>query len=42
MVTGLTYQFQGWLASLMGNPRRRRTATAAMTMVFILITQRRT
>ena len=39
MVTGLTYQFQGWLASLMGNPRRRRTVIAAMTMVFILITQ---
>ncbi len=25
MVTALTYQFQGWLASLMANPRRRRT-----------------
>ena len=25
MVTALTYQFQGWLASLMSNPRRRRT-----------------
>src|SRR5262249_39783268 len=25
MITALTYQFQGWLASLMTNPRRRRT-----------------
>ena len=25
MITALTYQFQGWLASLMSNPRRRRT-----------------
>ena len=25
MVTALTYQFQGWLASLMANKRRRRT-----------------
>ena len=25
MVTALTYQFQGWLAALMSNPRRRRT-----------------
>jgi hypothetical protein len=39
MVTGLTYQFQGWLASLMSNPRRRRTVVAVMTMAFVLITQ---
>ena len=25
MVTGITHQFRGWLASLMVNPRRRRT-----------------
>ena len=37
MVTGLTYQFQGWLASLMSNPRRRRTVVMAMTMIFVLI-----
>ena len=26
-LTALTYQFQGWLAALMSNPRRRRTNT---------------
>ena len=31
MVTALTYQFQGWLASLMSNPRRRRTVIVAAT-----------
>ncbi len=39
MVTALTYQFQGWLASLMSNPRRRRTVIVATTMIFILIVQ---
>jgi hypothetical protein len=39
MVSALTYQFQGWLASLMSNPRRRRTVIVAMTAAFILITQ---
>jgi ABC-2 type transport system permease protein len=38
-VTGLTYQFQGWLASLMSNPRRRRTVIVVVTMAFILIFQ---
>ena len=36
MVTALTYQFQGWLASLMSNPRRRRTVIVVSTMVFVL------
>ncbi len=39
MVTALTYQFQGWLASLMSNPRRRRTVIVATTMIFVLIVQ---
>ena len=30
-VTALTYQFQGWLASLMTNPRRRRTVIVVVT-----------
>ncbi len=39
MVTALSYQFQGWLASLMTNPRRRRTVIVVTTTVFVLIFQ---
>jgi hypothetical protein len=39
MVTALTYQFQGWLASLMSNPRRRRTVIVGATAVFVLLAQ---
>jgi hypothetical protein len=39
MVTALTYQFQGWLASLMSNPRRRRTVVVATTALFVLASQ---
>jgi hypothetical protein len=39
MVTALTYQFQGWLAAMMSNPRRRRTVIVVMTMAFVLIFQ---
>jgi hypothetical protein len=39
MVTAVTYQFQGWLASLMANPRRRRTVIVLVTIVFVLICQ---
>ena len=39
MVTGVTYQFQGWLATLMNNPRRRRTVVAGATALFILMFQ---
>lgn len=39
MVTALTYQFQGWLATLMSNPRRRRTVVMTATFLFILIFQ---
>lgn len=39
MVTALTYQFQGWLASLMSTPRRRRTVIVFVTGGFILLCQ---
>src|SRR5262249_46235131 len=39
MVTGLTYQFQGWLAALMSNPRRRRTVIVMATALLILLAQ---
>jgi hypothetical protein len=39
MVTALTYQFQGWLASLMVNKRRRRTIIVVVTAVFIVLCQ---
>jgi hypothetical protein len=38
-VTALTYQFQGWLASLMVNPRRRRTVIVVATMALVLMSQ---
>lgn len=39
MVSAITYQFQGWLASLMNDPRRRRTIIVGATMAFVLIFQ---
>ncbi|HZZ78686.1 MAG TPA: hypothetical protein VFE62_09215 [Gemmataceae bacterium] len=39
MVTALSYQFQGWLASLMVNKRRRRTIVVIVTLFFVLIFQ---
>jgi ABC-2 type transport system permease protein len=39
MVTAATYQFQGWLAALMVNKRRRRTVLVFLTMGIILIAQ---
>ena len=39
MVTALTYQFQGWLASLMVNKRRRRTIIALVTISFVVLMQ---
>lgn len=39
MVTALTYQFQGWLASMMSNPRRRRAIVVTFTMVIVLVFQ---
>jgi hypothetical protein len=38
-VTAVTYQFQGWLATLMADPRRRRTVMVLMTTGFILLSQ---
>ena len=39
MVTAVTHQFRGWLASMMANPRRRRAIIAVVSLVFILIFQ---
>ena len=39
MVTTITYQFRGWLATLMVNKRRRRTIMACVTGSIILISQ---
>jgi ABC-2 type transport system permease protein len=39
MVTALTHQFRGWLASLMENKRRRRTIVTLLTVTVILIFQ---
>ncbi len=38
-VTAITYQFQGWLASLMANKRRRRTILVLVTAAFVLVFQ---
>jgi ABC-2 type transport system permease protein len=38
-LTAVTYQFQGWLASLMTNPRRRRTVVVSVTAGFVLLAQ---
>ena len=39
MTTAVTYQFRGWLASMMTNPRRRRTIVAVISLLFILVVQ---
>jgi hypothetical protein len=39
MITAWTYCLRGWLATMMTNPRRRRTVIMGITMVFILIAQ---
>jgi hypothetical protein len=39
MISALTYQFQGWLAALMVNKRRRRTIIVMVTAGFVLISQ---
>lgn len=36
MVTAVTYQFQGWLGSLMSNPRRRRTIVMLISAGLVL------
>ena len=37
MVTVLTYQFQGWIASLVSNPRRRRSVIVIVTLLFAVV-----
>ena len=39
MVTGVTYQLRGWLATLMENKRRRRAIVMGLTIGVILLTQ---
>lgn len=39
MITAVTYQFRGWLASMMENPRRRRTIATVVPMLVILAFQ---
>jgi hypothetical protein len=39
MMTAVTYQFRGWLASMMENPRRRRAIIAAVPVLFVLAVQ---
>jgi ABC-2 type transport system permease protein len=39
MVTAVTYQFRGWLASLMENKRRRRTIVTVLTVLMVLLFQ---
>ena len=38
-VTSLTYQFQGWLATLMSNPRRRQFVMIIIPIVIVVFTQ---
>jgi len=39
LVSALTYQFRGWMATLMQDKRRRRTIITVVTAAFILMTQ---
>jgi hypothetical protein len=39
MVTAWTYCLRGWLATLMANPRRRRTVIMVITIAFVLVGQ---
>ena len=39
MITAWTYCLRGWLASLMTNPRRRRSIIMGITLAFVLIGQ---
>lgn len=38
-VTAVTYQFRGWLATLMENKRRRKTIIVVVTMTFVMLMQ---
>jgi hypothetical protein len=39
MVTGLSYQFQGWLAAKMSNPRGRRNVIVTLVIVFCVFAE---
>src|SRR5579864_8419061 len=39
MVSAWTYLLRGWLATLMSNPRKRRTVIMGITLAFILLAQ---
>jgi ABC-2 type transport system permease protein len=39
MVTAWTYCLRGWLATMMSNPRRRRTIIMCISLAFVLIAQ---
>ena len=39
MITAWTYCLRGWLATMMGNPRRRRTVIVFITMTIVLLAQ---
>jgi ABC-2 type transport system permease protein len=39
MITAWTYCLRGWLASMMSNPRRRRTVIMCISLSFILLAQ---
>ena len=39
MVTAWTYCLRGWLATMMSNPRRRRTVIMGISLAFVLIAQ---
>jgi len=39
MVTAWTYCLRGWLATMMSNPRRRRTVIMCISLAFVLIAQ---
>jgi ABC-2 type transport system permease protein len=39
LMTAIAYQVRGWLATLMSNPRRRRTVVAVITLTIVLVAQ---
>jgi len=39
MITAWTYCLRGWLASMMSNPRRRRTVIMCISLSFVLLAQ---
>jgi ABC-2 type transport system permease protein len=39
MVTAWTYCLRGWLATMMSNPRRRRTIIMCISLTFVLLSQ---